>query len=665
MAQFEIPEEFEELQQWVLNTEEEQRKAVEQIPDLTKEINTTRAEEVELEKKLNELYHKRRENERLQKLLRDKAKAQETALLQAKRKLETFASEKAIQDRLKKDAEEFDRITQHYQWREFAFSHQIDGARRLASAGRGILGDKRGLGKSLTSLIWADMLDIKKVIVFAPKDVLENFKREIQHWAPHRAVTILGGMGKAERTFFLNLMKNLDQYLILCNYEAWRKDASLLELIKDLKSQAVIIDEAHNIKEKSTSAYRGIREIIYADNECNNCGGDPERWKNPMTGAWDIRCSVCLNEPQDFGAFCSVKYVLPMTGTAILNRPQDLWTLLHLVDRRLFPSENTFLRDYCHINPWTNRWGFKPGGEEALIKKLGSRFIKRDKKSAGVATMPQTIVRHDIEFDQALYPDQWEVMEQIKKYGAIKMAEDVKLDVVGILPELMRRRQAITWPAGIKVWETDDEGKKTGRVLYEAPATSSCKMDKAMAIAKEVIEEEEDRLVVFSQFKEALKEFERRFQSMGISVVRYDGDISDAKAVEAQLDFDGKTAPNHAQGTDCNDECVNWGRYCSGYKWQVILCHYKKGGVGLNLNAARQMIILDREWNPGKEDQAVGRIDRMDNTRDSIVHTIHVANTIDGFMDMLIDQKKEMIDDFESTNDAYEKLAQALKDGMM
>jgi SNF2 family DNA or RNA helicase len=198
-------------------------------------------------------------------------------------------------------------------------------------------------------------------------------------------------------------------------------------------------------------------------------------------------------------------------------------------------------------------------------------------------------------------------------------------------------------------------------------------MDKAMEIAEMVIKEEEDRLVIFSQFKEALKEFERRFNRLGITNVRYDGDTNDATAQRAQLDFDGKTAPNHPKGTECNADCVNHpsnGRYtgfsgtCPGYQWQVILAHYKKGGVGLNLNGARQAIFLDREWNPGKEDQAMGRIDRIDNLRDSVIHTIHVSESIDAFMDQLIEEKSKMNAGFDSTySDVMEQLKQALKDG--
>ncbi|MGS2592217.1 DEAD/DEAH box helicase [Streptomyces hebeiensis] len=661
MAEYEIPDNYEELKQWLENKEEENKKLKNNIPTINTSIEADLKAERELMAKVHEITRKRREAERVRDAMKEQSRKDAQAIAAAQRRLETFASDRAIRERLKNQAEEFDRITQQHTWREFAFNHQIDGARRLASAKRGILGDKRGLGKSLTSLIWADMLDAKKVLVFAPKDVLENFKREINHWTPHRSVLILGGLNKFQRELYLNHLAALDQFLLLINYEAWRKDPMLLELIKNVRADTVIIDEAHNIKERRTSAYNGIRDIVYADNECSQCGGYPEQFTKSH-GSRSLRCSVCLHEQETTGEFCSVKNVLPMTGTAILNKPQDLWTLLNLVDRVAFPSEKAFLQDYCTTNIYTGRWIFKHGGENALIKRLGPRFVKRDKNTAGVKFKEQVHVPHYIEFDKTLYPSQWRVMQEIAKYGAIKMDENVKLDIIGILPELMRRRQAITWPKGIKIWEKDEEGRKTGRVLYEAPATESIKMDKAMEIAKEIIEEDEDRLVIFSQFKEALKEFEHRFNYLGVPVVRYDGDISDSKAVEAQLDFDGKTSANHPPYTSCNPECKKWGKSCNGWKWTVILCHYKKGGVGLNLNSARQMIKLDREWNPGKEDQADGRIDRLDNTKDSVVHTIHVSGTIDSFMDSLIEEKAKIIDGFEQQHDIAEKLLAALRD---
>lgn len=92
-------------------------------------------------------------------------------------------------ERIKKEYQDssvaFDKLTAGFRWREFALQHQIEGAKHLATAKRAILGDKMGLGKTLTSLIACDMLQAQKILVVVPDDVVSNFVREIQHWAPH------------------------------------------------------------------------------------------------------------------------------------------------------------------------------------------------------------------------------------------------------------------------------------------------------------------------------------------------------------------------------------------------------------------------------------------------------------------------------------------------
>jgi SNF2 family DNA or RNA helicase len=657
MSHLELPDDFEGLKAWIQNSEEKLEKDVSIGKSLSDELTTLNTEEQELKRKLKELETKKNSLTSTQRDLRVNARNSKAAIQNAKQRLQVVRKDAEMQSRFKEDAEFYDTITRGYQWREFAYSYQIEGAKRLAVAKRAILGDKRGLGKTLTSLIYADMVGAKKILIFAPKDVLENFQREIGHWTPHRKVHILSGMPKVQRDMFLAVLGASEECVILCNYEAWRKDKSLIKGLINVKFDTIIVDEAHNLKTKTTSNFLGVREIVYAVNQCNICGGTPEKYKDAVTQIYHDRCSVCLQEPEDFGDFCSVKNVVPMTGTKILNKPQDIWSLLHLISREDFPDEANFLRNYCEISPYTGRWSFTSGGESALMHKLGFRIVSRTPKSAGVKIPPQTVQFHKIDFDRGLYPNQWKVIEQIRRHSAILMAEDVKLDILGVLAELMRRRQAITWPAGIQV-----KDPHTKEILYTAPVTESIKIDKAMELSKEIIVYEDDRLVIFSEFKEALKELENRFNKEGISVVRYDGDLSNYNSQVAQLDFDGKTAPNHPKDQNCNSECINWGKPCFGFKYHVILCHYKKGGVGLNLNAARQMIILDREWNPGKEDQAQGRIDRLDNKHETVVHIIHVNGSIDEFLDSLHVEKSQMIEGFESTV-GLEELKQALLDG--
>jgi SNF2 family DNA or RNA helicase len=275
------------------------------------------------------------------------------------------------------------------------------------------------------------------------------------------------------------------------------------------------------------------------------------------------------------------------------------------------------------------------------------------------------VQRHVITFDPIAYPKQWKMMQEIKEYAAVVLTEDVALSVVGKLAELTRLMQALTCPSGIKLYDQHEDGTPNyKKVLYESDVTESIKIDKAIEIIEEALSEG-DRVVLFSRFKEALKEVEHRLNDLNISTVRYDGDINTARARTAQLDFDAKTAPNHSGEEDCNSKCPGWSQEladmgldqtCCGYKYQVFLGQYQKAGTGLNLNAARQMVILDRYYAYAYEDQASGRIQRLNSTKETIVHQIIVTShqlnkkTVDQWMNDLIETKKNMSEDYDNAH---------------
>jgi SNF2 family DNA or RNA helicase len=98
-------------------------------------------------------------------------------------------------------------------------------------------------------------------------------------------------------------------------------------------------------------------------------------------------------------------------------------------------------------------------------------------------------------------------------------------------------------------------------------------------------------------------------------------------------------------------------------RWDVVLVNYKSGGVGLNFNAAAQAILMDYEWNAGKEDQAIGRLDRIGQVNEVNVHFIHVEKTIDVWMKALIEEKRELIAGFVSEQKMVQSLYDALREG--
>lgn len=591
-----------------------------------------------------------------------------------RRLLEQANANKALADEYAALSDEFDRMTAGATWREWAFDHQISGGKRAAAAKRAILGDKRGLGKSLTSLIWLDMVQAKRVIAFVPNDTVDNFIREIKHWAPHRNVVKLAGLSKAHRQLVMETAMHLEETLFVINFEAWRKDLNLITLMENWQPDSVIIDEAHNVKDVKSIAFRGINRLLKADNKCPNCGAGADKLRvhfDSYTKVTTARsCSACEYEPSEFFQFNSVKCVLPMTGTPILNKPHDLFALLTLIDPIAFNDQRRFLDMYAEQDIYTKKWKFQYGGLDRLTKQLASKFIMRDRHSAGIVIPPQDIQYYAMEFDKEEYPEQWKVMETLNKHAAILLGSESEdgpneiLPVLYMIALITRKRQAIVWPAGIQL------KNKEGMVMFNVSAYESIKLDKIIkrpngdpefsGLIPELVgiyDEDNhngtgydgERVVVFSQFKEPLKELEKRLQEANIPTVRYDGDTPADIRADAQIDFDAKF---------CNADDYQ-------LKYQVILCNYKTGGVGLNFTGATQMIILDEEWNPGKADQAYGRIDRMGQTKETTVHVLRVKNSVDTWMAQLIQDKADMVEGFESTVNLQQEMYDAIMNGDM
>lgn len=540
---------------------------------------------------------------------------------------------KALQAAYLVKSKELDTLTATAHWREFAFDHQISGGKRLAVAKRGICADKRGLGKTLTSLIWGDMSTAKRVLVLAPNDVVPQFEDEIRLWAPGRTIFSLRGLPKGQRDMIYPILNLVKEFIITLNYEAWRKDKSIIDDLVSAGIDTIICDEAHRIKSSNKITARGVFQIAYRPNYCRNCnsvknfrgpwenGGSP---KDYYYGECDS-CSASLES--------TVKNVLCMTGTPILNKPQELFSLLFLVDRLRFPNERTFLSDYCYSSG-PNRWRFLTGGLSRLTESMSEFFIQRNREDAGIHIPPPAITIHELEKDIINYPKQYKAERDLQNAAALVLENGETHNMLYLLEVILRERQVMTWPAGISFRDPE-----TREILCSFDVEESQKIDAVEDLLKELIEEEE-RVIVFSQFKGPLYELAKRFSSSPRTTMAT-GDQSSWHREQVRTDFDLKTAPEDP-------------------RWNICLATYKAFGQGINLNAARHVILLDDEWNPGMEDQAIGRIDRMNSTDQANVHIFRVKNSIDNFMAALLKEKSEILEGFESSISASEIMS-ALK----
>ncbi len=311
-----------------------------------------------------------------------------------------------------------------------------------------------------------------------------------------------------------------------------------------------------------------------------------------------------------------------MTGTPIINKPQELFSMLFLKDRYMFPSENTFLRDYCY-QAAPNKWRFQPGGLPRLTKKMSEFFLQRTREDAGIHVPPPAIRVYEVDKDLIKYHKQYAAEKTIQEKAALLLEDGTRKDIFFVLELILRERQCMTWPAGIKI--TNPETKE---VLCHFDVMESQKLDEATELATDLLEEEE-RVIVFSQFKAPLYEMERRVKALGYKTTMATGDQPSYVKERIRMDFDLKTAPTEP-------------------RFNICFATFKAFGTGVNLNAARHMIILDDEWSPGMEDQAIGRIDRLNSVDQANVHIFRVKDSIDSFMAKIIKEKRGIVEGFET-----------------
>ena len=545
--------------------------------------------------------------------------------------------------------ERWDKLTIAATWREWAKDHQIEAGHTIVKERKVILADVMGLGKTLSSIIVCDILYAatketspewpflgeeknvykgdgkwaneivnsvtrpvgKKIIYLCPSSLIRNVVSEFRMWANHRSVIFIADMPKASRDFALAEMMERDDFVIVCNYETWRKDLSLVDKLIDLKPDTIILDEAHMIKNQKTSGFKGVQKLL---------------------------------------SHARPEYVIPMTGTPVLNRPQELFTLLSLVDPDKFHTENQFLYNFCEQIPDTNYWKFQDGGLERLQKQIRKNFLRRTKDQAGIVLPEKTVIHHTLEVDKINYPNQARVRQEMAEYATIKLNETASIPAKAIIAMYTRLRQIETWPAGIKMID-----KKTKEITLQVDVEESQKVDYIISKEKDefgnysgLIPEaiEDDRIVLFSQFKAPLYELKSRIENSGYRVCILDGDTKSKDRDTIAKDFDARYTPNR------NDS-----------KWDVVLCNYRVGGTGLNLTAATQLIVLDEEWNPGKREQAYDRIHRIGQENPVTIHVVRNEKTIDDWLAEIMARKEAMVDGFNSTMSNMDEFKDFLDNG--
>jgi non-specific serine/threonine protein kinase len=560
-----------------------------QIEDFTSQASEIDEKEVMLNTQISalrlELINLRENRSSLKTRIRKATIDKES--LERKVQLEKEAA--AIQKSIEEKRKEAEAILADAPWKDTAFDWQIEGALRLPE--RAILADKRGLGKTLSSIIWRRLQRSKKTLICLRKEVASDFIKELNIREPGLFVYSLIGASPEARNIAAMLLRNQEEFVVVTNIESWRRniDKTTEDILK-IEYDAVILDEAHHIKNATTGTAMGFFKLAE-----------------------------------------KIPKVLELTGTPIKNRPQEMFSLLHALYPILFPKESKFLWDYC-VQTGQNKWVFSPQGLKTLVQKISSFYLARSPEDIGRKVPPPRMIEYKLDFDS--HVEQRQAYRDMTERSLAILNSGQVLPIVSQLALMTRQAQVVSWPAGIVF--NDPETGETVRF----DVAQSVKMDWAEDLIRELVEEGE-RVIMFSRFKPAIYELKRRLADLSVAVITGD-EKAKGNTEDVFNDFDLKTAPENP-------------------RFQVLLATYQTVGESANLNAARHMVLYDRFWNPGNEDQAIGRIDRINSIDQATVHIPLVENSIDEYMTQLIEDKRNIVMDFKDAASMQSSLAEHLR----
>ncbi|CCY09380.1 snf2 family protein [Clostridium sp. CAG:81] len=405
------------------------------------------------------------------------------------------------------------------------------------------LADDMGLGKTLQSIAFICSRKKKTdapILIVVPKVILYNWESEIRHFAPGKKYIVVYG-----KYDYSTVMEK--EYIYITTYETVVNNISYF---KKEKYDIVILDEAHKLNNQATQKYKILTEI--------NAG-----------------------------------FVLALTGTPIENNIAELWSLLNMLNPRLFGRQSEFIHKYGDIHENTESM--------ERLRTMISPFILRRTKKEVLKELPDKIEkniycimgekqRHSYEI--LLSAIQNELKEKPTRY-TIK-------DNAAILQSLLYLREFCSDP------------KLLPPGMGEIDSSDSCKFEMFCEYAQTIVNES-GKLIVYSMFPRVLKSLKQWCEDQKWRTFYIDGATENRQNIVEQFEHE-------PQG--------------------VFFISLKAGGVGLNLVSCQNVIIYDPWWNAAAEEQAADRVYRIGQNKTVFIYHFLIKDSIEERIYELQNKKK-------------------------
>lgn len=429
--------------------------------------------------------------------------------------------------------------------------------------GRTLLADQMGLGKTIQALGWINLRDPKHIVVVCPASIVPVWKMEARKWlVQNYSIRVLHGRGR-EVEMVLGRDGSFeivsDRTFTIIGYDnvaAWRKDYPEHFENADL----VILDECHRIK--NAKAKRTAAVLDFAR---------------------------------------KAKHVIATTGTPIVNRPIELWNILHLIDSETWSNFVKFAIRYADGHQkWVpikgkglkQVWDFSGSSNlDELQEKLRSTCMIRRLKSQVLAELP---------------PKQYTVVEVKGSKAAQKIENELLAGVDRTDPEAMAAALRAIGGDPAKFEKASRMREQSG--IAKLPAIRDY---------LDLILETEECVIVFAHHTAVLDGIRKHCTEAGYGVAGIDGNTPPAKR-ESEV-----------------------ARFQAG-EVRVFLGGVTAAGEGITLHRASTVLQTEMDWRPGIMEQADDRAHRIGQEDVVDCHYL-VSGGIEGYMAGVVADKAAII----------------------
>lgn len=402
--------------------------------------------------------------------------------------------------------------------------YQMTGASWLASKRGAILGDEMGLGKTGQAISALALAGVPRALVVCPASLKLNWRDEFGAWAPRYSV----GVADAKTW--------PDTDVVIVNYDVLEKQKAR---IFENPWPVLILDEAHYIKNPGATRSKMVFRI-------------------PTARRWFL------------------------TGTPMLNRPRELWTLLRLADPKEWPRYKDFALRYCDPK-WTNKNGRREftidgsSNEEELARRLAPYMLRRLKADV----LPEL-------------PD--------------KIRQTILLAPGGSVKEAIRMERRLA--------QEQAKGQVLGDLAKARKAIGLAKVRHAVEHIHDTLEQE-GKIVVFAHHRDVVADLEAALKQYNPAVITGATSLPD----------------RHDRVT----------RFQTDPSVRVFLGNIQAAGVGLTLTASRVALFVEQDWGPKIMEQAEDRIYRIGQTRGVLIQYLCFDGSLDAVMANVAARKEDTI----------------------